>query len=383
MEGNMKAKENFTKVLIHVILILVSITMLVPFIWMILTAFKTVTEATSVDPFVIFPKVWRTDSFKEVIRNMNFFVLYKNTLLMIFFRVLCAVLTATMAGYAFGRLHFKGRDFCFSLVLLQMMVPAQIFISPQYIMVSKMGMLNTIFGLVFPGMVTAFGTFLLRQGYMGLPNDLEEAARLDGCNIGQTFLYIMAPLTRSSMVALGIFTAVFAFKDLMWPMIVNTDKDMLVLSSALAKMQGQYGKLGAAYSPICRSARWDGWGKAHENGDWVCRRPLCLAGVQRSQPPCHGSQTAPIKIALQERCFPQGKIHSARQCQSCMQVGRSFHARLFPRRSIGSGGLRILAVHGTARECQSRSRRPFWCSRCIRRNTRYTAFRRNGRQQKR
>lgn len=240
MEGNMKAKENFTKVLIHVILILVSITMLVPFIWMILTAFKTVTEATSVDPFVIFPKVWRTDSFKEVIRNMNFFVLYKNTLLMIFFRVLCAVLTATMAGYAFGRLHFKGRDFCFSLVLLQMMVPAQIFISPQYIMVSKMGMLNTIFGLVFPGMVTAFGTFLLRQGYMGLPNDLEEAARLDGCNIGQTFLYIMAPLTRSSMVALGIFTAVFAFKDLMWPMIVNTDKDMLVLSSALARMQGQY-----------------------------------------------------------------------------------------------------------------------------------------------
>ena len=240
MEGNMKAKENFTKVLIHVILILVSITMLVPFIWMILTAFKTVTEATSVDPFVIFPKVWRTDSFKEVIRTMNFLVLYKNTLLMIFFRVLCAVLTATMAGYAFGRLHFKGRDFCFSLVLLQMMVPAQIFISPQYIMVSKMGMLNTIFGLVFPGMVTAFGTFLLRQGYMGLPNDLEEAARLDGCNIGQTFLYIMAPLTRSSMVALGIFTAVFAFKDLMWPMIVNTDKDMLVLSSALAKMQGQY-----------------------------------------------------------------------------------------------------------------------------------------------
>lgn len=240
MEGNMKAKENFTKVLIHVILILVSITMLVPFIWMILTAFKTVTEATSVDPFVIFPKVWRTDSFKEVIRNMNFLVLYKNTLLMIFFRVLCAVLTATMAGYAFGRLHFKGRDFCFSLVLLQMMVPAQIFISPQYIMVSKMGMLNTIFGLVFPGMVTAFGTFLLRQGYMGLPNDLEEAARLDGCNIGQTVLYIMAPLTRSSMVALGIFTAVFAFKDLMWPMIVNTDKDMLVLSSALAKMQGQY-----------------------------------------------------------------------------------------------------------------------------------------------
>lgn len=237
---SMETKKKLTTILIHVILIIVSITMLVPFIWMILTAFKSVTEATSVDPFTIFPKIWRKDAFISVINNMNFLLLYKNTLLLIFFRVVCAVLTATMAGYAFGRLNFKGRDLCFSLVLFQMMVPVQIFIIPQYLMVSKMGMLNTIFALVFPGIVTAFGTFLLRQRYMGLPKDLEEAARLDGCNIGQTFLYIMAPLTRSSMVALGIFTAVFAFKDLMWPMIVNTDKDMLVLSSALAKMQGQY-----------------------------------------------------------------------------------------------------------------------------------------------
>ena len=124
----------------------------------------------------------------------------------------------------------------FSLVLFQMMVPGQIFIIPQYLMVSKMGMLNTIFALIFPGIVTAFGTFLLRQAYMGLPKDLEEAARLDGCNIGQTFLYIMAPLARSSMVALGIFTAVFAYKDLMWPLICN--KDVMPLSAALAKMQG-------------------------------------------------------------------------------------------------------------------------------------------------
>ena len=237
---SMETKKKLTTILIHVILIIVSITMLVPFIWMILTAFKSVTEATSVDPFTIFPKIWRKDAFISVVNNMNFLLLYKNTLLLIFFRVVCAVLTATMAGYAFGRLNFKGRDLCFSLVLFQMMVPVQIFIIPQYLMVSKMGMLNTIFALVFPGIVTAFCTFLLRQGYMGLPKDLEEAARLDGCNIGQTFLYIMAPLTRSSMVALGIFTAVFAFKDLMWPMIVNTDKNMLVLSSALAKMQGQY-----------------------------------------------------------------------------------------------------------------------------------------------
>jgi len=171
---------------------------------------------------------------------MDFMKLYWNTILLIAGRVLAAVLTATMAGYAFGRLDFKGKNLAFSLVLFQMMVPAQIFIIPQYLMVSRLNLLNSTMGLLFPGLVTAFGTFLLRQSYRGLPRELEEAARLDGCSIGQTFLFIMAPLTKSSMVALGIFTAVFAYKDLMWPMIVNTDSNKATLASALAKMQGQY-----------------------------------------------------------------------------------------------------------------------------------------------
>ena len=234
----MEKKKKAAAISIHVVLILVSITMLVPFIWMALTAFKTSTEATSVNPFVIFPALWQTDNFKTVIDNMNFLQLYINTILLIVGRVAAAVLTATMAAYAFARLNFKGKNFMFSLVLFQMMVPGQIFIIPQYLMVSKMGLLDTVFALIFPGLVTAFGTFLLRQAYLGLPKDLEEAARLDGCNIGQTFLYIMAPLTRSGMVALGIFTAVFAYKDLMWPMICN--KTVMPLSAALAKMQGQY-----------------------------------------------------------------------------------------------------------------------------------------------
>ena len=114
---SMERKSKMINILIHIILILVSITMLIPFVWMILTAFKSVTEATSVNPFVIFPKVWRTDAFTSVMENMNFLILYKNTLLLILFRVICAVLTATLAGYAFGRLHFRGRDFCFSMVL--------------------------------------------------------------------------------------------------------------------------------------------------------------------------------------------------------------------------------------------------------------------------
>ena len=240
MTGNLQRNRMITTTVIHVILIVFSIVMIVPFVWMALTAFKSVTESTSVNPFVILPTVWRTDAFVSVWNNMNFGLLYANTLLLIFWRVVAAVLTATMAGYAFARLQFKGRDFMFSLILFQMMIPSQIFIIPQYSMVSALGMTNSIFALVFPGLVTAFGTFLLKQAYMSLPVSLEEAARLDGCNIFQTFLLIMAPLARSSMVALGIFTAVFAYKDMMWPLIVNTSSTKMPLAAALATMQGQY-----------------------------------------------------------------------------------------------------------------------------------------------
>jgi len=236
----MSKKTAMNRIIIHTVLILGCIVMIVPFAWMFLTAFKTSSEATQISPFVIFPTAFRLDAFKSVMSKMNFLLLYKNTMVLIIGRVICAVLTATMAGYALGRLNFMGKGLAFSLVLFQMMVPSQIFIIPQYLMVSKLGMLNTSFALIFPGLVTAFGTFLLRQAFMGLPGELEEAARLDGCNILQTFLYVMAPLTKSSMVALGIFTALFGYKDLMWPLVVNIEQTTMPLSAALAKLQGQF-----------------------------------------------------------------------------------------------------------------------------------------------
>ena len=237
-----RAQARFNKFIMYLVLFIMAFIMLVPFVWMILTALKTSQEAISVDPFYIFPAHgWHWENFASVWESYNFVILYKNTLLMILLRVVFACLTATMAGYAFGRLNFPGKNFFFSLILIQMMIPSQIFIIPQYVMVSKLGWLNTTMGLVFPGLVTAFGTYLLKTGYQGLPKDLEEAAAIDGCNIGQRFLNIMMPLTRSSMVSLGIFTALFAFKDLMWPMIVCTNSQTTTLSAGLAKMQGQYG----------------------------------------------------------------------------------------------------------------------------------------------
>lgn len=238
--ASMSRKKNISTVIIHLFLIFGVVLMILPFVWMVLTSFKSVSESTSMNPFVIFPSEWRIENYIEAIRQNNFITLYFNTFAMMILRVICSVAFSAMAAYAFARLEFPGRDLLFGLVLFQMMVPVQLFIIPQYLMVDKMGMRNSIFALLFPGLVSAFGTFLLRQFFMGLPKELEESARLDGCNIGQTFVKIMLPLTKSGLVALAIFTALFAFKDLMWPLIVNSSADAATLSSALAKIQSAY-----------------------------------------------------------------------------------------------------------------------------------------------
>ena len=216
-----------------------SIVMIFPFVWMFLTSFKTVEESMMIPPTIL-PESWRLDSFKKALDSLPFLALYKNTFLLIFWRVVCAVAFYSMAGYAFAKLNFPGKNILFSIVLIQMMLPSQIFITPQYQMLARLGLTNTVFALVFPGLVSAFGTFFLRQAYLAIPNEVAEAAYLDGCNQWQTFTMIMAPLTKASMAALAVFTAVFAYGDLMWPLIVNTDLNMMTLSSGLATLRGQF-----------------------------------------------------------------------------------------------------------------------------------------------
>ncbi|HEM5042086.1 carbohydrate ABC transporter permease [Streptococcus suis] len=224
----------------HAFLILVAMGMLIPFVWMVLTSFKTVTESTQMNPFQFLPSKWMVSNYTEAIRTNNFPILYLNTILMMLWRIFSSVMFSAMAAYAFARLEFPGRNVLFGLVLFQMMVPPQLFVIPQYLMIDQLGMRNTIFALVFPGIVSAFGTFLLRQFFMGLPKELEESAKLDGCNIGQTFFKVMLPLAKSGLIALAIFTALFAFKDLLWPLIINSEADKATLSSALSKIQGAY-----------------------------------------------------------------------------------------------------------------------------------------------
>ncbi|MBM6717762.1 carbohydrate ABC transporter permease [Gemmiger formicilis] len=239
MNTSMKSSKRLSTTLTYVVLVLGSVLMIFPFVWMILTSFKTQAEAMAIPP-QIFPSAWQLSNFTTALASLPFVNLYVNTGLLIVFRVICAVLFSSMAGYAFAKLEFPCKNLLFGIVLVQMMLPSQIFITPQYLMLAHMGLTNTIFALVFPGLVSAFGTFFLRQTYLGIPNEIAEAAYLDGCNKWQTFVKVMFPLTGSSCAALAIFTAVFAYSDLMWPLICNTDLNKMTLSAGLSTLNGQY-----------------------------------------------------------------------------------------------------------------------------------------------
>ena len=227
------------KFLTYFALIVGALIMIFPFVWMVLTSFKTQAESVSI-PATFFPSEFRLDGYKKVLENLPFVKLYWNTILLVFLRVVFAIAFSSMAGYAFAKLKFRGKNILFTIVLMQMSLPSQIFIIPQYQMVAKMGMANTIFALVFPGLVSAFGVFFLRQTYMSIPDEVGEAAYLDGCNQWQTFYKVMFPLTGTSVAALTIFTAVFAYGDLMWPLVVNSDLKMMTLSSGLSTLKGQF-----------------------------------------------------------------------------------------------------------------------------------------------
>lgn len=239
---NQKTSTTYSKgnIIVYLLLILGSIVMIFPFIWTVFTSLKTVPETMKIPP-TFFPENWKNiKGYQDALNSLPFFRLYLNTSLLIFFRILCAIVTSSMAAYVFAKIDFPGKKILFTIVLTQLMLPAHIYMIPQYQMIIKLNAANTIFALVFPGLVSAFGVFFLRQAYMGIPDSLIDAAIIDGCNQFQVFYMVALPLTKTSMSALAIFTALFAYSDLMWPLIVNVDKNMLTLSSGLSTLRGQY-----------------------------------------------------------------------------------------------------------------------------------------------
>lgn len=235
----MKKAKSREHLFVHIVLLLgIGITVF-PFIWMVLCSFKTIGESMSIPP-TIFPASLNFEAYEKIFKTLQFSTVYKNTIISTVVTTIGQVLFCTMAGYAFGRLEFPAKNAIFVILLAILMVPGQIFLLPQYLIIQKLGLLNTLGALFLPNLFSAFGTFLMRQFFMTLPKELEEAALLDGCNRFQIFYKIMCPLVKPGIVALVIFTAKFAWNDFMWPLIVNTEPSKMTLAPALSLLKGQY-----------------------------------------------------------------------------------------------------------------------------------------------
>lgn len=235
----MKKKHNVGKFFVYIILISgVGITIF-PFIWMILTSFKSQIESIKI-PITIFPKEWLIKNYFAVFNAVPFGRMYLNTIINAVVIVSVHLIFCSMAAYAFARLKFPGKNVIFTILLSVLMIPSSFFILPQYQIIQGLGLLNSLPALFLPNLFSIFGTFLLRQFFKSLPDSLEDAARIDGCNRFMIYYKIMLPLVKSGLVALGILTLRFAWNDLMWPLIVNTSEQKMTLAAGLSSLQGQY-----------------------------------------------------------------------------------------------------------------------------------------------
>ena len=233
-------KLNINHLIVHLILLAGVAVVVFPFLWMILTSFKTSGEAMKIPP-TIFPEKFVTTAYHTIVSSaIPFGTVYMNTIISTVVTTIVQIAFCSMAGYAFGRIDFPFKNAIFVLILSVLMVPGQIFLIPQYQIIQKRGLLDTSPALFMPNLFSAFGTFLLRQFFMSLPKELEEAAIVDGCGRFRIFGQIMLPLVKPGIVALAIFTIKFAWNDFMWPLIVNTSMEKMTLGPALSTLQGQY-----------------------------------------------------------------------------------------------------------------------------------------------
>lgn len=223
--------------LVHALLILGAIIMVFPFFWQVMTSFKDFAQATTVPPVWI-PTEWHWENFAKVFEAMPFAQMFGNSVLITVVRTLAQVIFCTMAGYAFARMQFPGRNILFVLFLSVLMIPGQLFLLPQFEIMKTLGLIDTLAAIVLPGLISAFGTFLMRQFFMGLPRDIEEAARIDGANQWQIFWRIMVPLAKPGIIALTVFMVLGAWNEMLWPLIVTTSSENMPLTVGLTTLKG-------------------------------------------------------------------------------------------------------------------------------------------------
>lgn len=232
------SKRHGSHVWVHIILCLGAVTMVFPFAWQLVMSLMTNAEIQSIPP-TIWPAELRWSNYVEVFEKIPFMSQFWTSVLITVVRTVAQVVLCSLAGYAFARMKFTGKGLLLGVVLSILMVPTQVYLLPQYQIVQGLNLLETPWGIVLPGLFSAFGTFLMRQFFLGLPQELEESARLDGANPFQIFWLIMLPLAKPAISAVIITTVLWSWNDLLWPLIVTTQDTAMPLSVGIATFAGR------------------------------------------------------------------------------------------------------------------------------------------------
>jgi len=227
------------KFVINTLLIITALLTVAPLLWMISASLMPSGEATIVPPRLV-PSAPTIAHYRELFTRMNFGRSFTNSMIVAGAITLLSLLLNSMAGYAFAKLRFSGRDRVFSFLVAALVIPTQVGMLPLFLILKSVHLVNSYWGVIFPSMATIFGIFLIRQFMLSIPDDLLDAARIDGAGEFRIYWSIVMPLARPVLVTLAIFMFMSAWNDFLWPLIVLTDNAKYTLPVAVANLVGEH-----------------------------------------------------------------------------------------------------------------------------------------------
>lgn len=236
-----RLRQTLGQAVIHLVLIAVCLAFVVPFLYMFLASFKPSLEIIKMPP-TFFPKKFTTVNYVTVFQRLKFLRYVMNSVIVSGAITLIAVATSSLAGFVFTKFRFRGKEAVFVVFIAGLMIPFSIIVMPMYLLVSGAGMQNTYWGLILPMCVSPFGIFLMRQFMEGIPNDMVEAARIDGANSLWIFSRVIVPLSTAGMGAVAVFTFLWSWNQLWWPLMVVSKQAMRTLPLGVAALTFQIAK---------------------------------------------------------------------------------------------------------------------------------------------
>lgn len=237
-------------VVFKIIMSLVILIVLFPFIWLLISSFKYEKDIITYPPH-IFSGKYTFENYIKVWDTIPLLDYIKNTVIFAGATMIISLVFDSMTGYALARMEFRGKTFFYYFIMVSMMIPFMVYMIPLFIEINKMNLLDTYAGLIIPRATTAFGIFMMRSYFVGLPHELDEAARIDGLNEWGIFTKIMLPLAKPTLLALAIFTLTNNWNDLLYPLILTSTSEMRTLPAGLALFTGQHISF---YGPVMAGA---------------------------------------------------------------------------------------------------------------------------------